>query len=166
MLPTLGCSFGLFLELTIIILLVLLQGCHLSPTNSHKPFHCSSLSPSFISHHVCRIVGHIVWLITSPPGKGHEPCGTLGRKEVNLLPVVSRSCGERWAWRCMPLTLVLRCQRQENLCEFEASLVYIVSSRTAWTWYRDPVSNKQTKKALWREAGEVVSQQISQWKQV
>ena len=37
-------------------------------------------------------------------------------------------------------------QKQENLCEFEASLVYRVSSRTARATQRNPVStNKQTK---------------------
>ena len=64
-------------------------------------------------------------------GKGHEPRRTLERKELNLLLMVSRSLGGRWAWLCMPLIPVLRRQRQEDLCEFEASLVYIVSSRTA-----------------------------------
>jgi len=32
---------------------------------------------------------------------------------------------------CVPLILVLRSWRQADLCEFEASLVYRVSSRTA-----------------------------------
>jgi hypothetical protein len=31
----------------------------------------------------------------------------------------------------MPLILALRIQRQENFCDFEASLVYILSSRAA-----------------------------------
>ena len=35
---------------------------------------------------------------------------------------------------------------QEDLCEIEASLVYRVSSRTAKTTERNPVSKKQTKK--------------------
>jgi hypothetical protein len=35
-------------------------------------------------------------------------------------------------------------QRQEDLCEFEASLVYRVSSRTARATQRNPVLNKQT----------------------
>ena len=34
-------------------------------------------------------------------------------------------------WRCTPLIPALRRQRQEDLCEFKASLVYMVSSRTA-----------------------------------
>ena len=33
-------------------------------------------------------------------------------------------------WRHTPLILALRRQRQANLCELEASLVYRVSSRT------------------------------------
>jgi hypothetical protein len=50
----------------------------------------------------------------------------------------------------MPLTLALRKQRQVNLCEFEASLVYRVSFKTVRASYtvRDPISkvnkNKQT----------------------
>jgi hypothetical protein len=34
-------------------------------------------------------------------------------------------------WPCTPLIPELRRQRQKDLCEFEASLLYIVSSRTA-----------------------------------
>jgi hypothetical protein len=48
-------------------LLILLQGSRLRPINSHKPFHCSFLSPSFISHHVC--MSHTVWVITSLQGR-------------------------------------------------------------------------------------------------
>jgi hypothetical protein len=36
-----------------------------------------------------------------------------------------------WAWWCTPIFPALGRQRQEDLCEFEASLDYIVSSRTA-----------------------------------
>ena len=45
----------------------------------------------------------------------------------------------------MPLIPALRRQRQADLCEFEASLVYIASSRTARATLKHPVS-KQTKK--------------------
>ena len=37
-------------------------------------------------------------------------------------------------------------QRQADLCEFEASLVYRASSRTARATQRNPVSKKQTNK--------------------
>jgi hypothetical protein len=39
---------------------------------------------------------------------------------------------KHWVWWHVPLVPVLRRQRQrqEDFCEFEASLVYIVSSRT------------------------------------
>jgi hypothetical protein len=37
-------------------------------------------------------------------------------------------------------------QRQVDLCEFKASLVYIASCRTARTTQKDTVSNKQTNK--------------------
>jgi hypothetical protein len=48
------------------------------------------------------------------------------------------------------LTPALRMQRQVNLCELEASLVYRVSSRTARATQRNPVSNKtkQTNKKM------------------
>lgn len=42
----------------------------------------------------------------------------------------------------------LRTQRQEDLCEFKARLVYLGSSRTAKTIQRDPVSLKQNKTKL------------------
>jgi hypothetical protein len=47
----------------------------------------------------------------------------------------------------MPLIQALRRQRQADLCEFKASLVYKVSSRTARVTQRKPVSKnqKQTK---------------------
>jgi hypothetical protein len=42
-----------------------------------------------------------------------------------------------WAWQYIPLTTALRRQRQRDLCEFEASLVYRVSSRTAMPTQRN-----------------------------
>ena len=54
---------------------------------------------------------------------------TLKRKNRSLL------------WWLMPLILALWRQRQEDLCKFKASLVYKVSSRTAWAdTQRNPVS--------------------------
>ena len=44
------------------------------------------------------------------------------------------------------LILVPGRQRQVDLSEFEASLVYRVSSKTARATQRNPVSNKQTDK--------------------
>jgi len=43
-------------------------------------------------------------------------------------------------WWYMTLIPALRRQRQVELCEFEASLVYRVSSRTARAAHRHPVS--------------------------
>lgn len=43
----------------------------------------------------------------------------------------------------MPLIPALRWQKQAALCEFEASLVYIVSSRIARSMYRKHVSKKK-----------------------
>ena len=44
----------------------------------------------------------------------------------------------------MPLIPELRRQRQVDLSEFEASLVYIASSRTAKAAQRNPASEKVT----------------------
>lgn len=46
----------------------------------------------------------------------------------------------------MPLVPALRKQRQVDLCEFEASLVYKVSSRTAKATQRHPVLEKRKEK--------------------
>jgi hypothetical protein len=46
-----------------------------------------------------------------------------------------------------PLIPALRMQRQVDLCEFEASLVYRASSKTAWAVTQsNPVSNLKKKK--------------------
>ena len=45
----------------------------------------------------------------------------------------------------MPLIPAVRRQRQVDVCEFEASLVYRVSSRTARATERNPVLKKKTK---------------------
>jgi hypothetical protein len=50
------------------------------------------------------------------------------------------------AWRYMPLIPALGKQKQEDLCEFKASLVNTASFSTARTIWRDPVSEKQNKK--------------------
>ena len=47
------------------------------------------------------------------------------------------------AWWHTPLIPALRMQRQGNLCEFEASLVYSASSRTARATQRNFVSRNQ-----------------------
>ena len=49
----------------------------------------------------------------------------------------------------MPLILVLRKQKQVDLCEFKASLVYRVSSRTARPTERNPVLGRKTKPHQW-----------------
>jgi hypothetical protein len=47
--------------------------------------------------------------------------------------------------------------RGRRISEFEASLVYKVSSRTARAIQRNPVSNKQTKKECGRVTGNVLT---------
>ena len=51
-----------------------------------------------------------------------------------------------WPRWHIPLVLALRRQRQADLCEFKASLVYRESSRTARATQRNPVSQNKTKK--------------------
>jgi hypothetical protein len=46
-------------------------------------------------------------------------------------------------WWHRPLIPALGRQRQEDLCEFKANLVYRASSRTARAIQRNPVSKKQ-----------------------
>ena len=50
----------------------------------------------------------------------------------------------RWCWHT-PLIQVLRRQRQEDLCELEASLVYIVSSRIGTKATEKPCLEKPKK---------------------
>jgi hypothetical protein len=45
-------------------------------------------------------------------------------------------------WWLKPLIPALGTQRQADICEFEASLVYRVSSRAARATQRNPVSKK------------------------
>jgi hypothetical protein len=46
-------------------------------------------------------------------------------------------------WWYMPLILALDRQRQEDLCEFKSSLIYIASSNTARTTLEGPCLKKQ-----------------------
>ena len=61
----------------------------------------------------------------------------------------------------MPLIPALERQRQADLYEFEASLIYRASSRTGFKATEKPClkkpKNKQTKKALW------VSHSLLRW---
>jgi hypothetical protein len=66
------------------------------------------------------------------------------------------NCG--WVWWHMPLIPVLRRQRGRQISEFEFSLDYKVSSRTARAKQRNPVSknketNKQTNKQTNKRGG-------------
>jgi hypothetical protein len=48
---------------------------------------------------------------------------------------------------CVPLIPALRRQKQVDLCELEASLVYRFSSRTAKATQRNPVLKNKNKQA-------------------
>jgi hypothetical protein len=59
-------------------------------------------------------------------GRGRKGTHSLGAHILSLVPALGR-------------------QRQEDLCEFEVSLVYRVSSRTAKIKKREPVSKIKAK---------------------
>ena len=63
---------------------------------------------------------------------------------VQLLCFVKKIVSAGWEGH-MPLIPALRKQKQVDLCEFEVSLVYIASSRTARAIEGDPVSKNKTK---------------------
>jgi hypothetical protein len=61
-----------------------------------------------------------------------------------------RSPEMKVAARCYPGILALRRQRQVDLCELEASLVYRESTRTARATQRNSVKNQNQSQAWWR----------------
>ena len=78
-------------------------------------------------------------------GRGHmEPQACMpGLDSVMTYPIIFFGVGyywvivrikiEWWWWRRTPIIPALKRKRQENLCQFETSLVYKASSRTART---------------------------------
>ena len=70
---------------------------------------------------------------------------------ISVLLEIKKKLARRW-WRT-PLIPVLRRQRQANLSDLEASLVYRASSRTARATQRNPVSKKKKKKKEGRKEG-------------
>jgi hypothetical protein len=66
----------------------------------------------------------------------HKAPGALLKKSIVVV------------WWCIPLIPALRMQRKANPSEFEASLLYKVSSGQPWLLHRETQSqkNKQTKK--------------------
>jgi hypothetical protein len=67
-----------------------------------------------------------------------EPCHKKQKKKSLRQEIETRTQSKGW-WRT-PLIPALWKQRQADLCEFEASLIYRVSSRTA---RRNPVQKKR-----------------------
>ena len=59
----------------------------------------------------------------------------------------------RWLWWRMPLFPGLGRQRQADLCEFEASLVYRMSSRTARTTQRNQLKKQKDEQADRKKEG-------------
>ena len=61
-------------------------------------------------------------------------------------------------WRCTPLIPALRKQKQVDLCEFEASLVYRMSPRTVMATQRTLVlKNRTNRKKRKRKSCRAVS---------
>jgi hypothetical protein len=71
---------------------------------------------------------------------------TQRKKKKKKKPILSlKAFFSSLGMRHMPIILALGKQRQEGLCEFKASLVYRVSSRSARTVTgRNPVSKRKT----------------------
>ena len=67
---------------------------------------------------------------------------------MTVLSLKDRGSSRMW-WR-RPLIPALRRQRQADLCEFEASLVYRVSSCVVWETQRNPVSKHKQGQGLER----------------
>ena len=65
-------------------------------------------------------------------------------------------------WR-IPLNPTLRRQKKADLFEFEVSLVYIASSRTARATYRDPVSKTTTTKPIFEKSSEIKYWKMAPW---
>lgn len=57
--------------------------------------------------------------------------GEAGLKKKDVLCTSSRINCVSHMWQCILLVLELGIQRQEELCELDTSLVYVVSSRPA-----------------------------------
>ena len=71
-----------------------------------------------------------------------------------------------WQQWCIPLIPALSRQRQEDLCEFKANLVYTVSSRTARTTQRNLVLKKQNNKMPKEEKTVIMAERASVTEQV
>jgi hypothetical protein len=72
------------------------------------------------------------------PGQPGLHRKTLSQKKI----YIGRKKKKARCWWCSPLILVLGRWRQEDLCEFLASLVYRVSSRIARATQRNPILEK------------------------
>ena len=73
-----------------------------------------------------------------------DPLMSTGRQTEGQRKALKNSLAAGQWGPCTSLIPALQSWRQSNLCE--ASLVYRVSSRTAWATQRNPVSKKMGKK--------------------
>ena len=73
------------------------------------------------------------------------PCGTVSSLSITMSNFLKNSECARWWWRT-PLILALGRQKQEDLCEFEASLVYRASPKTGSKVTEKPCLRKRREK--------------------
>jgi hypothetical protein len=66
-----------------------------------------------------------------------------GGARTPLVPALRRQRLPGCGGACTPLVPALRRQRQADFSEFQANLIYIVSSKTVWATQRNAVLKKQ-----------------------
>ena len=105
-------------------------------SNQHSSMVCVSVPASRFLLWASSLVTTISW------NKPFVPQVAFGHDVYITLSDITSA--KQW-WHT-PLILALRRQRQENLYEFEASLIYEASSRTARAMQKDPALENQNQK--------------------
>jgi hypothetical protein len=86
-------------------------------------------------------------LFSGLPEAKHRALGVLARgghwPTASGLKILFLKKISSLVWCPVPLTSALRRQRQTDLCEFQASVVYTVSFRPTRVVHRDPLKRKK-----------------------